>query len=161
TGATRARRRKGLSLLMLRIIRLGGIMRFAQLAQAVFLLLVLMLGPSAARAEARFALLIGNQGYNAKVGPLKNPRNDIGLLGAKLKSLGFTVKQVADADYRGIDIAIKRHIQDVQLGGEGAISFVYYSGHGAADPDTRINYLIPVDAANADDDDLWTNSIDL
>ena len=136
-------------------------MRFAHLVQAVLVWFVLALVPSGAKAEARFALLIGNQSYNAKVGPLRNPHNDIVLLGSKLEKLGFTVKLVVDADYRGIDIAIKRHIQDVQQGGEGAISFVYYSGHGAADPDTRINYLIPVDVANADDDDLWTNSIDL
>jgi hypothetical protein len=31
----------------------------------------------------------------------------------------------------------------------------------AADPDTKINYLIPVDVANADDEDLWTNSLNL
>ena len=136
-------------------------MRFAHLVQAVLVWFASGLLPSAAKAEARFALLIGNQDYNAKVGALRNPRNDIVLIGSKLEKLGFTVKQVFDADYRGIDIAIKRHIQDVQQGGEGAISFVYYSGHGAADPDTRINYLIPVDVANADDDDLWTNSIDL
>ena len=37
--------------------------------------------------------------------------------------------------------------------GKGDISFVYYSGHGAANPDTRTNYLIPVDVANAEDDD--------
>src|SRR4029077_13028391 len=34
-------------------------------------------------------------------------------------------------------------------------------GHGAADPDTKINYLIPVDVANADDDNLWINSLNL
>jgi hypothetical protein len=136
-------------------------MRFAHLVQAALVWFALGLVPSAAKAEARFALLIGNQGYNAKVGPLRNPHNDIVLIGSKLEKLGFTVKRVLDADYRGIDSAIKRHIQDVQQGGEGAISFVYYSGHGAADPDARINYLIPVDVANADDDALWTNSIDL
>jgi uncharacterized caspase-like protein len=136
-------------------------MRFVYRIQAVLVLLVLVLAPSAAKSEARFALLIGNQSYNAKVGPLKNPHNDIVLIGSKLETLGFKVRRVEDADYRGIDVAIKRHIQDVQQGGEGALSFIYYSGHGAADPNTRINYLIPVDVANADDDDLWTNSIDL
>ena len=38
---------------------------------------------------------------------------------------------------------------------------IYYAGHGAANPDTKINYLIPVDVANAEDDELWTNSINL
>jgi hypothetical protein len=30
--------------------------------------------------------------------------------------------------------------------GSGAIGFIYYSGHGAAEKDTNINYLILVDA---------------
>jgi hypothetical protein len=49
----------------------------------------------------------------------------------------------------------------VRSAGQGAISFVYYSGHGAADPDTKINYLIPVDVANAADDELWSYSLNL
>src|SRR5262249_23209158 len=57
--------------------------------------------------------------------------------------------------------AIKRYVATLRHEGQGAISFVYYSGHGAADPDTKINYLIPVDVANADDDDLWNYSINL
>jgi uncharacterized caspase-like protein len=116
---------------------------------------------SAAQAQGRFALLIGNQSYNAKVGPLKNPHNDIVLIGAALERLGFKIMLVKDADYKAIDTAIKRHIQTVRREGEGAVSFFYYSGHGAADPDTKLNYLIPVDVANADDDDLWTNSLNL
>jgi hypothetical protein len=43
----------------------------------------------------------------------------------------------------GYAVAIKRHIQNVRREGPGTISFVYYSGYGTADPDTKINYLIP------------------
>jgi uncharacterized caspase-like protein len=128
----------------------------------VFLALIVwptVAGP--ASAAERFALLIGNQGYNAKVGQLKNPHKDIALIGTALRSLGFKVTEVKDADYRSIDAAIKRHIAMVRREGQGAISFVYYSGHGAADPDTKINYLIPVDVVNADDDDLWNYSLNL
>jgi uncharacterized caspase-like protein len=53
--------------------------------------------PAHARAEARFALLIGNQAYNPKVGPLKNPHDDMALVGAALRSLGFAVTEVTDA----------------------------------------------------------------
>ncbi len=56
---------------------------------------------------------------------------------------------------------IKRHLQAVRREGEGTISFVYYSGHGAADPDTKINYLIPVDVTSAEDENLWINSLNL
>ena len=112
----------------------------------------LVLLPSIADAETRIALLIGNQRYSAKVGSLNNPHSDILLVGAALKAVGFTVTEVNDADYRSADAAIKRHIAAVRKGGQGAIRFIYYSGHGAADPDTKINYLIPVDLANADEE---------
>jgi formylglycine-generating enzyme required for sulfatase activity len=129
-----------------------------RVAVALVFLLVL---PSAAFAQSRVALLIGNQSYNARVGPLKNPHNDIALIGAALDKLGFKTTLVKDADYRSVDAAIKRHVAMVRREGQGAISFVYYSGHGAADPDTKINYLIPVDVANADDEDLWYYSLNL
>jgi uncharacterized caspase-like protein len=95
------------------------------------------------------------------VGPLNNPHSDILLVGAALKAVGFTVTEVNDADYRSADAAIKRHIAAVRKEGQGTISLVYYSGHGAADPDTKINYLIPIDVANANDEELWNYSINL
>jgi Caspase domain len=113
-----------------------------------------------AQEPQRLALLIGNQGYSAQVGPLQNPINDIMLLGKALSSLGFKVTSVQDADYRAIDTAVKRHIQAVRKVGPNTLSFFYYSGHGAANPDTDINYLIPVDVKAADDD-LWINAFEL
>jgi hypothetical protein len=72
-----------------------------------------------------------------------------------LGGIGFKVAIIKDGDYRSIDAAIKRHITMVRREGQGTISFLYYSGHGAADPDTKINYLIPVDVSNAEDKELW------
>src|SRR5262249_38109783 len=114
---------------------------------AAVILLLLALLPSQVCAQARTALLIGNQAYTPKVGVLRNPHEDVALVGAALKRLGFQVTILKDAGYRDLDIAIKRFIADVRSKGRGAISFFYYSGHGAANPDTQINYLIPVDAA--------------
>ena len=76
----------------------------------------------AQKEPARLALLIGNQNYAAKVGPLKNPHDDIALVGAALRSLGFSVTEVRDADYRSMDAAIKRHAAAVRREGQGAIS---------------------------------------
>src|SRR2546423_545773 len=39
--------------------------------------------------EARFALLIGNQSYDPSVGLLKNPHNDIAVVGEALAKQGF------------------------------------------------------------------------
>jgi hypothetical protein len=72
-----------------------------------------------AQAEKRFALLIGNQGYSAKIGALKNPHADIALVGEALRSLAFRVTEVKDAYYKAVDTAIKRHIQTVRREGEG------------------------------------------
>jgi uncharacterized caspase-like protein len=123
--------------------------------------LLTMLLSSTALAQSRLALLIGNQGYNAKVGTLKNPHNDVALVGAALKSLGFKVTEVKDGDYRSIDAAINGHAAKVRREGQGTVSLVYYSGHGAADPETKTNYLIPVDVSNADDEELWQYSLNL
>ena len=105
----------------------------------VAIAIVLLLLPSTvcAQAEKRIALLIGNQSYGAKIGALKNPHADIALIGEALRSLGFRVTEEKDAGYKAVDTAVKRHIQAVRREGEGTISFVYYSGHGAADPTPR------------------------
>jgi uncharacterized caspase-like protein len=125
------------------------------------LLLLTLALPSRAHAEERFALLIGNQGYNVRVGPLINPHNDVALVGSALEKLGFHTTIIKDADYRTIKTEINKYIAAVAQAGVGAISFVYYSGHGAARPDTNLNYLIPTDVMSADDDDLWANSLNL
>lgn len=114
----------------------------------------------AAQEPARIALLIGNKSYAAKVGPLKNPHNDVTLVGASLAKLGFKVTTLRDADYRGMDTAIRRHVADMRAAGKGAIGFFYYSGHGVANPDTQVNYLIPVDVADANDANIWFQSFE-
>jgi caspase domain-containing protein len=78
---------------------------------AVAIVLWLLPGALGAQAEQRLALLIGNQRYSSKIGPLKNPHADIALIGAALRSLGFMVTEIKDANYKAIDTAIKRHIE--------------------------------------------------
>src|SRR5208337_137253 len=126
-------------------------------AAAQFLsLLFLLWGISSASAEpARLALLIGNQNYAPKVGPLQNPLQDVALVAASLQALGFKVTVLNDADYRAMDVALKRYATELRRAGPGALGFFYYSGHGAANADTQINYLIPVDVASAEDETVW------
>jgi hypothetical protein len=91
------------------------------LRAAVIVLLIALL-PSHARAEARIALLVGNQGYSDKVGVLKNPHNDVRLLEAALKRLGFKVSVLMDAGYRDMDSAIKENVGTVRKAGPRTIS---------------------------------------
>ena len=113
---------------------------------------------ASAQEPARLALLIGNQGYAKKVGPLKNPHNDVDLVAASLIKVGFKVTVLKDAGYKAMDTALKRYVTDVRRAGAGALSFFYYSGHGVANPETQVNYLVPVDVADAEDDKLWFES---
>ena len=114
-----------------------------------------------AHAQERLALLIGNQNYSDQVGRLKNPHADIDLVGAALTKVGFKITAIKDADYATMLKAAKTFASQVRDAGPGAVSFFYYSGHGAADPKTQVNYLIPVDAPPAEDPSLWDNSVEL
>jgi hypothetical protein len=126
---------------------------------AVWVVLLILLSPVVrAQESARLALVIGNQDYVAKVGPLRNPRNDAALIEAALTQLGFKVRVLKDASYKAMDSALKRYVTEVRRAGRNALSFFYYSGHGVANPETQINYLIPVDVSDADDDKVWFES---
>ena len=130
-----------------------------RVAVAIALLPLLVL-PATLDAQdgTRLALLIGNQGYSAKVGALRNPHSDVDLIEVSLKRLGFKVTVLKDASYKAMDSALKRHVTEVRRTGRNALSFFYYSGHGVANPETQINYLIPVDVNDAEDDRVWFES---
>ncbi|MDA9420992.1 caspase family protein [Bradyrhizobium sp. CCBAU 53380] len=129
------------------------------------LLLVLTLaglnGTGSAFAEKRIALVIGNQGYAASVGPLKNPFNDIARVANALRTTGFEVKVVQDANRINLLKAIDRYAKLVGEAGPEATSFLYYSGHGAARPSDHVNYLIPIDVPDMSDDSVWYNTVSL
>jgi uncharacterized caspase-like protein len=52
-------------------------------------------------------------------------------------------------------------VRRLNAAGPGAIGFIYYSGHGAAEKDTNINYLIPVDASAPGTSAFWDDSVKL
>src|SRR5262245_52721439 len=99
-------------------------------ALIIFLILTtITLGPTSfAQEPARLALVIGNKGYTTKVGPLKNPHNDVELVGAALKKLGFKVTVVKDASYKEMDTALKRYVTEVRRAGRGALDLPPPSG---------------------------------
>jgi formylglycine-generating enzyme required for sulfatase activity len=131
------------------------------MVRAVVVILVLLVA-SAAQAEGRFALLIGNQAYDRSVGVLKNPYNDIGVVGDALARQGFQVlPPIKDATRVAILGGVRDLVRRLNAAGSGAIGFIYYSGHGAAEKDTNINYLIPVDAKEPGSSAFWDESLKL
>lgn len=134
---------------------------------ARLLVVLAMLSPPAVLAQApdraaqdgprRLALLIGNKQYRPEVGPLANPHNDIERVQRSLEELGFEVTPLRDLGYKEMEVALKQYAAKLSDAGDGAISFFYYTGHGAADP-RGTNYIIPVDVLTASDASLWDHS---
>ena len=136
----------------------------------IFLFILLIAGalfcaaraPFAQQEPARIALLIGNQSYEPSVGVLKNPHNDIALLSRALERQGYTVLPlVKDATRTRILAAVRELARRLNAAGSGAVGFLYYSGHGAAEAETKRNYLIPIDAKGPGTEGFWDDSVKL
>jgi formylglycine-generating enzyme required for sulfatase activity len=125
-------------------------------------ILLLLVASSAAQAEKRIALVIGNQGYDPSVGVLKNPHNDIAIVGQSLAAQGFEVlPPIKDARRSIVLGGVRELARRLNAAGAGSIGFLYYSGHGAAEKDSNINYLIPVDAKEPGSATFWDESVKL
>jgi tetratricopeptide (TPR) repeat protein len=117
----------------------------ALLASLVCAFAVVAPGATGTRADdysdkrTKHALVIGIASYDHG-SPLKNPVNDVTLIGKSLASAGFTVKDVVNPSSAELKRAVELWPSDIN----GAdIAFVYYAGH-AAQIDGE-NYLIPSD----------------
>lgn len=104
----------------------------------------------------RHALVIGVSNYTHAV-KLKNTLNDADLMARTLTGLGFEVTTLSDPDL----VTFNRALLDYANGlPSGAISVVFYAGHGMQV--NGKNYLLPVEADPKSPDDLpfLTTSLD-
>ena len=112
-------------------------------------------GTSPAFAAQRVALVIGNATY-AHVPALANPLNDAKDVGATLDRLGFAVTRLENAGYA----ALRRGLLEFQRAASASeIAVVFYAGHGI-EVDQR-NFLVPVDARLASDQDVEFEAVPL
>ena len=96
---------------------------------------------TAALAERRIALVIGNGKYE-NAGVLTNPVNDASAISALLKKAEF---DVVDLRLNLGVVEFKRAVREfVDRAANADVAVVYYSGHGLEYG--GVNYLIPVDA---------------
>jgi hypothetical protein len=127
--------------------------RIRALAAAASLAVLVLLAP-AVRAQARVALLIGNNAYPTS--PLRNAVNDSRDLGATLGELGFKTIIKENAS-RAQMIAALQEFGKALEGAEAAVFF--YAGHAMQFKDR--NYLIPIDAVMGSEDDVTFFSVDV
>ena len=131
--------------------------RIGNVSRLIFAAFLLCAGlPSAAHAEKRVALVIGNSAYQS-VPRLPNPDADARLMSDTLLSLGFFVvggSAQVDLDKTRFDAAL----QDFKTQLIGAdVALFYYAGHGV---ETHgLNYLVPVDAHPQDEADVFSEMV--
>src|SRR6202165_2860124 len=106
--------------------------------------------PSAAHAEKRIALVIGNAGYQA--GALNTPANDAGLIAQTLQAAGFDVVGARDLDQDSLRHAFRDFVEKATSSGPDTVAFVYVSGYGLQLEGE--NYFVPIDARIARDSDI-------
>lgn len=126
----------------------------ARIALGASILTALLWTPSAALADKRVALVIGNSNY-ARVAPLASPQNDAAAVAALLKTIGFeTVHARNDLDIT----AMRRVLRDFAEQVRGAdVALVYYAGHGIEV--NGLNYLVAVDGQLERDTDVEDEAI--
>ncbi len=121
----------------------------------LFLLLVSLAAATAlAQAPARVALVVGNAGY--KDAPLANPLNDARDMGKVLEAAGFTVIRRENASLKELHLALREFGDKL---GRNSTGLFYFAGHGVQVRGR--NYLLPVDADIAREDEVAFNALDL
>ena len=90
------------------------------------------------------ALVIGNASYPGS-GRLDNPVNDARAISSKLRSLGFKVTEVADANRHKLVTAFAQFSRSAA---SADLSILFYSGHGVQLLGT--NYILPTDIDQSD-----------
>jgi hypothetical protein len=106
-------------------------------------------------AEHRVALVVGNSAYR-QAPPLANPVSDATAMAETLRGLGFEVITTTDADRTAMVKALGQFRKALRTDGVGLF---YYAGHGIQARGK--NYLVPVDADIADENDVGLLAIDL
>jgi hypothetical protein len=121
-----------------------------------FFLAAGVLFATAAAADRRVALVIGNAAYK-NASTLSNTINDASAIANLFKSVGFEV--VISRNDLGV-VDFKRAVREFLLTAETAdIAVVYYAGHGIEIGGT--NYLVPVDAKLGRDYDVEDEAVSL
>lgn len=114
----------------------------------------LLLLASPANAERR-ALVIGNDRYQ-HITELKNARADAKAIAKALEETGFKVMLLLDQKHGAMKKAL-RNFKNELAGGDEAVFF--FAGHGAQIGGT--NYLLPVDLAGEDEEQVKDEAIPL
>lgn len=97
-----------------------------------------------ASTPKRIALVVSNASYSAGLSRLESPHKDGDAVTAALEAIGFEVRQARDVRRDAFRDEILAFVKRFEAAGEGATSFFYFSGHGAADREFLQNFMLPI-----------------
>jgi hypothetical protein len=124
-----------------------------RIALAALAALALGAGPASAK-PVRVALVIGNAAY--KDAPLANPLNDAADVARALEASGFTVVRRDNASLKEMHLALREFGDKLT---REATGLFYFAGHGMQVRGR--NFLLPVDADIAREDEVSFSALDL
>ena len=116
---------------------------------------LLAFGLLPAQAAQRVALVIGNAAY-VHAPRLANPLNDAADISAAFARLDFEVTKIENADYATLRQGLMAFTRQASA---AELAVVFYAGHGI-EVDQR-NFLVPVDARLASDQDVEFEAVPL
>jgi uncharacterized caspase-like protein len=105
--------------------------------------------------ERRVALVIGNAAYKS-VSTLQNPVNDSRAIAKSLRGLGFEVIERENVGREALALAVREYGDKLR---GASVGLFYFAGHGVQVKGR--NYLIPVDADIAREDEVQYRSFDV
>ena len=109
--------------------------------------------PSKTASEPRLALLIGNSTYRSQ--PLVNAIADVRLMASSLRSVGFEVVALEDANLEQMLKAV--NIFSAQLTRRKGVGLFYFAGHGMQLGGD--NFLIPIDGTMSREEEVRARSL--
>ena len=119
------------------------------------LVALMLANVSAAQADRRVALVIGNSAYS-NAASLRNPRNDASDMAETLKKLGFEVELGLDLDQQNFAVTIEKFARAL----DGAdVGLFFFAGHGLQLNDK--NYLVSINAKLENEFLMSSETIDL
>src|SRR3954468_4810923 len=132
-----------------------GITMLTRLMMLTGLLAATLVTASAAHAERRVALVVGNSAYS-NAASLRNPRNDASDMAETLKKIGFEVELGLDLDQQNFAVTIEKFARAL----DGAdVGLFFYAGHGLQLNDK--NYLVSINAKLENEFLMSSETIDL
>lgn len=110
-------------------------------------------GHGEALAQARSALVIGNNSYS--FAPLLNPTNDAADVTRTLREAGFAVTTLIDADRQTMLDAVAQF--SARLKSSGGVGLLFFAGHGVQVAGE--NYLLPIGDGIKDASELAAKAV--